>query len=80
MDAYRFLGHFDNVKECACNAQGDRQWSARCPAHADRVNSLHIALSGDGVINLEEGLIVIPVPDAVLVNHTGAPPYCVDCL
>jgi 5S rRNA maturation endonuclease (ribonuclease M5) len=52
MDAYRFLGRFDNVKECACNAQGDRQWSARCPAHADRVNSLHIALSGDGKILL----------------------------
>lgn len=52
MDVYRFLGHFDNVKECACNAQGDRQWSARCPAHADRVNSLHIALSRDGKILL----------------------------
>ncbi|MBR4474253.1 MAG: hypothetical protein IKS55_11530 [Oscillospiraceae bacterium] len=50
MDIDRFLRHFDNVKECSRNAQGDRQWSARCPAHSDRVNSLHIALSGDGKI------------------------------
>jgi len=53
MNIYKFLGHFDNVKECACNAQGARQWSVRCPAHSDRVNSLHIALSRDGKILLD---------------------------
>ena len=50
MEIYKILGHFDNVKECACNARGERQWSVRCPAHDDRVNSLHIALSRDGKV------------------------------
>ena len=53
MNIYKFLGHFENVKECAVNARGERQWSARCPAHSDRVNSLHIALSRDGKILLD---------------------------
>ncbi len=42
-----FLNRFDNVKHCGAN-----EWSARCPSHDDRVNSLSISEGTDGKILL----------------------------
>jgi AAA domain len=42
------LGHFENVRQA-----GDSQWSAQCPVHDDRTNSLCIKAADDGTLLLK---------------------------
>ena len=60
------------IPENAAVAVVDQGFSVRRPVRRfdERVKKVDgFALSGDGVIDFKEGLVVIPVPDAVLVNH-----------
>ena len=45
MEIHEYLSLFDNVKQV-----GENQWSARCPAHDDRHNSLSIGVGDNGAI------------------------------
>ena len=45
MQLNEILARFDNVKSA-----GRGEWSARCPAHDDRVNSLSISCGAGGKI------------------------------
>ena len=52
MEIYNILGRFSNVEEATTGADKNvvREWSARCPVHDDRRNSLYIGQKTDGKI------------------------------
>ena len=52
MEIYNILGRFSNVEDATTGGDKSivREWSARCPVHDDRRNSLYIGQKTDGKI------------------------------
>ena len=48
MNDYEFLARFQNVKDRGTGKDGNREYSALCPKHTDRENSLSIAITPQG--------------------------------
>lgn len=78
MGIQEFLRHFESVKQT-----GPSQWTARCPAHDDRVSSLSITANREGIgIYCHAGCSTESVVDAVgltkkdlFFNHRESRPH-----